>query len=210
VFKIAGRDSDVAGEYEVVRTDEERMEAYDPPPDLVLTFANLAASKTTREKQLLPEAVKVAGELIEEILGVVVPPSTGGSSVQVVKPLAMLRFLEEWGPLALSDSFAGEFSAPAQDAAAALHAAQAGDLAQGFNIARKLYRDTQQGDLLGVLALQLEARLFAGDIPKSCRECGQFFTGRRRQAVYCKDECRFKFNMRASRRRARARHGKEK
>ena len=83
---------------------------------------------------------------------------------------------------------------------------------QGFNIARKLYRDTELGDLLGVLALQLEALLFAGNVPKSCRECGSFFAGRRRQALYCKDDCRLKFNMRASRSRARARRrsaGKE-
>jgi hypothetical protein len=194
----------VAGEYEVVRVDERRMEAYDPPADLVLRFANLAAPKTTREEELPPEAVRAASELIEEILGVTVSPSKGTSSVRVVKPLPMFRFLAEWGPLALTESFVGDFSRPPPTVGVALHAAQAGDLAQGFNIARKLYRDTEQGDLLGVLALQLEALLFAGDLPKSCRECGEFFMGRRRQAVYCKDDCRFKFNMRASRQRARS------
>jgi hypothetical protein len=198
---------DAADEYEVVDLDVSKMEGYEPPPDLVIDFANLAAPKTTRELEVSAAATKAAAELIGDMLGISVSQTEGGSSVLVVKPLAMLPFLKKWGPLTVPDDERPPigFSEAAQSVAEALDAAQAGDLARGFRIARELYRETKLGDLLGVLALQLEALLFAGNMPKRCRECGRFFTGRRRQAVYCKDECRFKFNMRASRRRARAR-----
>jgi hypothetical protein len=193
------------------------MRPYEPPDDLVITFANLAAASTQKPVSL--ELAEAARQVVADVFGGTDSPVKAEPTRREIAPVAMRTFLEKYGPLTNGDNdvWAGQFTTPAETIAEALEAASSGEAAKAFAIGLELLRETSRGELLGVLATQLLAQLFRGNVPKRCPGCGTFFieanpeTGKkfkRRDAKYCSYACGSKVRMKTRRERLRQQNNK--